>query len=41
MNATAGDAEFRFVDAHVHFYDMGHPRLRYEHWMPDREPPRD
>ncbi|MDP6507824.1 MAG: amidohydrolase family protein [Chloroflexota bacterium] len=39
MNATAGGAEFRFVDAHVHFYDMGHPRLRYEHWMPDRDHP--
>ena len=24
-----------FVDAHVHFYDMGHPELFYAHWQPD------
>ena len=24
-----------FVDAHVHFYDMGHPELHYAHWQPD------
>ena len=24
-----------FVDAHVHFYDMGHPDLFYAHWQPD------
>lgn len=23
----------------TYFYDMGHPRLRYEHWMPDRDHP--
>ncbi len=39
MTGTVGDGEFRFVDAHVHFYDMGHPTLRYEHWLPDRDHP--
>ena len=24
-----------FVDAHVHFYDMGHSELFYAHWQPD------
>jgi predicted TIM-barrel fold metal-dependent hydrolase len=37
--SEAGDLEFRFIDAHVHFYDMGHPTLRYEHWLPDRDHP--
>ena len=39
MTRTAADEEFRFVDAHVHFYDMDHPRLRYDHWQPDRDHP--
>ena len=25
----------RFVDSHVHFYDMQHPELIYSHWGPD------
>ena len=28
-----------FVDAHVHFYDMGHPELFYAHWQPDVDHP--
>ena len=28
-----------FVDAHVHFYDMGHPELYYAHWQPDEDHP--
>ena len=39
MTGSAEDHEFRFVDAHVHFYDMGHARLRYDHWQPDRDHP--
>ena len=31
--------EFRFADAHVHFYDMKHPKLYYGHWQPDRDHP--
>lgn len=31
--------EFEFVDAHVHFYDMKHPTLRYGHWQPDEDHP--
>ena len=27
-------AELDFVDTHVHFYDMQHPELFYEHWQP-------
>ena len=27
--------KLEFVDAHVHFYDMGHPDLFYAHWQPD------
>ena len=23
-----------FVDTHVHFYDLQHPELVYEHWQP-------
>ena len=23
-----------FVDTHVHFYDLEHPELVYEHWQP-------
>ena len=23
-----------FVDTHVHFYDMQHPELVYDHWQP-------
>lgn len=29
----------RFVDSHVHFYDMQHPELVYKHWAPDVEHP--
>ncbi len=36
MTGTAADRELRFVDAHVHFYDMGRPRLQYDHSQPDR-----
>lgn len=25
----------RFVDSHVHYYDMQHPELVYSHWGPD------
>ena len=28
-----------FIDAHVHFYDMGHPELFYAHWQPDEDHP--
>lgn len=30
---------FRFVDPHVHFYDMKHPTLHYAHWQPDQDHP--
>ena len=33
------DSSFRFVDAHVHFYDMQHPTLHYRHWQPDEDHP--
>ena len=29
----------KFVDAHVHFYDMKHPALYYGHWQPDEDHP--
>ena len=32
-------AKSEFVDAHVHFYDMGHPELFYAHWQPDEDHP--
>lgn len=32
-------AKHEFVDAHVHFYDMGHPELFYAHWQPDEDHP--
>ena len=32
-------AQPEFVDAHVHFYDMGHPELFYAHWQPDEDHP--
>ena len=28
-----------FVDAHVHFYDMQHPELVYDHWKPGEPHP--
>ncbi len=31
--------EFRFIDSHVHFYDMNHPKLHYGHWQPDEDMP--
>ena len=31
--------KLRFVDSHVHFYDMKHPELFYGHWQPDVDPP--
>lgn len=39
MPGPSSDSEFRFVDAHVHFYDMGHPTLHYAHWQPDEDHP--
>ena len=39
MNNELEGKEFQFVDAHVHFYDMKHPRLQYDHWQPDRDHP--
>lgn len=39
MAEPSSDAPFRFVDAHVHFYDMGHPTLHYAHWQPDEDHP--
>ena len=33
------EESFRFVDAHVHFYDMTHPTLHYGHWQPDEDHP--
>ena len=32
-------SKFLFADAHVHFYDMNHPRLYYAHWQPDEDHP--
>ncbi len=29
----------KFVDTHVHFYDMQHPELVYAHWAPDVDHP--
>ena len=31
--------DFKFVDAHVHFYDMQHPTLYYGHWQPNEDHP--
>tara|TARA_B110000438_G_scaffold24681_1_gene22993 strand:+ start:792 stop:1670 length:879 start_codon:yes stop_codon:yes gene_type:complete len=31
--------DFKFVDSHVHFYDMSHPKLHYGHWQPDEDLP--
>ena len=39
MNNELEGKEFQFVDAHVHFYDMIHPRLQYDHWQPGRDHP--
>ncbi len=30
---------FKFLDSHVHFYDMKHPKLHYGHWQPDEDVP--
>tara|TARA_Y100000996_G_scaffold415537_1_gene410936 strand:+ start:5196 stop:6059 length:864 start_codon:yes stop_codon:yes gene_type:complete len=30
---------FKFIDSHVHFYDMNHPTLHYGHWQPDEDLP--
>ena len=30
---------FKFVDSHVHLYDMKHPTLHYGHWQPDEDLP--
>lgn len=30
---------FEFIDSHVHFYDMNHPKLHYGHWQPDEDLP--
>ena len=35
MSEAVGNEAFRFVDAHVHFYDMQHPKLHYADWQPD------
>ena len=32
-------AKLNFVDTHVHYYDMQHPDLVYEHWRPDVDHP--
>lgn len=39
MTTPEKDSNFKFVDAHVHFYDMGHPTLYYGHWQPDADHP--
>ncbi len=39
MAEPSRDNDFRFCDAHVHFYDMGHPTLHYAHWQPDEDHP--
>ena len=39
MNEALDSPEFRFVDPHVHFYDMAHPTLYYGHWQPDEDHP--
>tara|TARA_Y100001970_G_scaffold126027_1_gene155892 strand:- start:63315 stop:64193 length:879 start_codon:yes stop_codon:yes gene_type:complete len=31
--------DFVFIDSHVHFYDMNHPKLHYGHWQPDEDLP--
>jgi predicted TIM-barrel fold metal-dependent hydrolase len=31
--------DFVFIDSHVHFYDMNHPKLHYAHWQPDEDLP--
>ena len=39
MSSNAVEKQFEFVDAHVHFYDMKHTRLQYDHWQPDQDHP--
>ena len=39
MSGAKANTEFKFVDAHVHFYDMKHPKLHYAHWQPDQDHP--
>jgi predicted TIM-barrel fold metal-dependent hydrolase len=34
-HASPGDDSFEFIDAHVHFYDLAHPTLRYSWLEPD------
>ena len=37
ISFDAGDAlmdNLEFVDTHVHFYDLQHPELVYQHWQP-------
>ncbi|MQF97065.1 MAG: hypothetical protein FI682_02310 [SAR202 cluster bacterium] len=31
--------KFKFIDSHVHLYDMKHPTLHYGHWQPDEDLP--
>ena len=33
MVEPTNDTDCRFVDAHVHFHDMGHHVLHYAHWQ--------
>ena len=39
MKESSPPPKFRFVDPHVHFYDMSHPTLYYGHWQPDEDHP--
>ena len=31
--------QFKFIDSHVHLYDMNHPTLYYGHWQPNEDLP--
>ena len=31
--------QFKFIDSHVHLYDMTHPTLYYGHWQPNEDLP--
>ena len=34
-NPSSTTPDFEFIDAHVHFYDLGHPTLAYSWLEPD------
>ena len=39
MSQKSNTGRLKFVDAHMHLYDIAHPELRYGHWQTDEDHP--